>query len=203
MGVPGLDELISSSLSEIIKKNLDSDNQKKLKLQLFKKHGLSIKQAIKDFSKINKILKNLLKSEASSFEETCLKEIISLKMNRNSVLVTIKDKNLKNLIIEILGDKEYRNIIESTLERALLISEIIETGKLSKTSAYRKISYLIRNGLLHPVKTEFTKKRRSIERYAPIFKKITIEMNHTQSSVRLEIPLSIIKQSSSLQKITV
>ena len=201
--MPGVDELISNSLTEIIKRNLDSGDQKKLKLQLFQKYGLSIKQAIRDFSKINEILKKLLKSEVSSFEENCLMEIISLKVNKNSALVTIKDKKLKNLIIEILGDTEYRNIIESTLERALLISEIIKIGKLSKTSGYRKISYLIRIGFLHPVKTEFTKKRRSIERYTTIFKKITIEMNHTQSSVRLEIPLSIIKQSTSLQKITV
>ncbi|MDH3611306.1 MAG: hypothetical protein OEM79_06045 [Nitrosopumilus sp.] len=200
--MPGLDELISNSLAEIIKRNLDSGDEKKLKMQLFQKHGLSIKQAIQDFSKINEILKNLLKTDVLSFEEICLREIISLKMNRNSVAVTIKDKKLKILIIEILGDEEYRNIIESTLEKALLISEIIETCKLSKTSGYRKISYLIRNGFLIPKKTEFTKKRRSVKRYTPIFKKITIELNHTQSSVRLEIPLSIIKQSSSIQKLT-
>ena len=198
----GLDELISNSLTATIKRNLDSDIEKKLKLQLFQKYGLSIKQAIKDFPKIDEILKELLKSDASSFEQKCIKEIIFLKMKGNSVLVTLKDRNLTNLIIEILGDKEFRRIIEATLVRSLLISEIIEICKLPKTSGYRKISYMIRNGLLHPVKTEFTKKRRGIERYSPIFKKITIEMTHNQNSVKLEIPLPIIKQSSFLQKIS-
>ena len=36
-----------------IKKNLDPDIQQKLKMNLFKKYGYSIKQSIVDFSKFN------------------------------------------------------------------------------------------------------------------------------------------------------
>ena len=126
-------------------------------------------------------------------------EIITLKQLKESSIVTIKEKNLINSIMKILGDDEYRKIIESTLIRPLLISEIIEIGRLPKTSGYRKINYLIRNGFLIGVGKEFTVKRRSVEKFTTIFQKIILEIYQKQSFVKLTIPIKIIKNSSSIQ----
>ena len=190
------DEFISKSFSEVIKKNLDPITEKKIKLTLFKKYGLSIKQSIKDFSKLDEILKDELKSTAPIFEKKCLMEIITIKIRKNSTLITIKDKNLNNLMIDIFGDKEFRKIIEVTMLSPLLISEIISQCNLPKTSGYRKVSNLIRNGLLKSQKKEFTKKRRRIERFTPIFQKFIFEINENQSKVSMELPPEILNQSS-------
>jgi len=154
---------------------------------------------VKDFSKLDEILREVLKSDTPSFEQKCLKDIITLKNSKNSFLVTIKDKNLVNLVLEIFGDEEYRKIIEATFVKPLLISEIIDICRLPKTSGYRKINYLIRNGFLNGVEKEFTIKRRSIERFTTIFQKISFEMNKNQSFVKFIIPQKIIEQSSSIQ----
>ncbi len=193
------DEFISTSLSEVIKKNLDPATEKKIKLSLFKKYGLSIKQSIKDFSKLNEVLKEELNSTTSIFEKKCLKEIITIKTRKNSTLIIIKDKNLINLMIDIFGDKEFRKILEVTMLSPLLISEIISHCNLPKTSGYRKVSNLIRNGILKSQKKEFTKKRRSIDRYSPIFQKLIFEINENQSKVSLELPTEILNQSSAIK----
>lgn len=198
----GIDELISKSLTKVIKKNLDSNTEKKIKMKLFKKYGLSIHQAIKDFSKVDEALREFLKSDISSFEQKCLTEVITIKILKDSVMITIKEKNLVHLILEILGDNEYRRIIESTIKKPLLISEIINISQLPKTSGYRKISFLIRNGFLMAVKKELTVKRRSIEKFTTIFDKISFEVNKNQSVVEFELPLKTIEQSSSIRIIT-
>lgn len=195
----GIDELISKSLTEVIKNNLDRDSLKKVKLRLFQKYGLSINQAIKDFSKVDETLKEVLNLDALGFEKKCLSEVINLKILKNSTVVTIKDKNLINLILTIFGDNEYRKIIEYSFKKPLLISEIIDNVGLPKTSGYRKINYLIRNGLLIGTKKEFTLKRRSVERYTTIFHKIIFEINKNQSFVKFDIPLKVINESTSLK----
>ena len=197
--MPGIDELISKSLASGIKGNLGPLLEKKVKIDLFKEYGTSIKQAISDFSKLDKILRVHLQSEASGFEQKCLGEIIALKSLNGSLTVTIKDKKMVNSILEILGDKEYRKIIESTLSKPLLISELINTLKLPKTSGYRKVNFLIRNGFLIDVGKELTMKRRSVQKYTTIFQKINFEMNPKQSFVKLSMSLKIIEQSSSIQ----
>ena len=195
----GIDELISKSLTEVIKNNLEPSIEKKVKMNLFKKYGLSINQSIKDFSKLDEILKKILRSDASKFEKKCLAEIITIKNQKNSFIVTIKDKNLINLVLEIFGDSEYRNIIESSFAKPLLITEIIDLCKISKTSGYRKINFLIRNGFLVHEGKELTVKRRTVEKFTTIFQKINFEMNKNQSFVKFVIPEKIFEQSSSIQ----
>ncbi len=199
--MPGVDELISKSLSDVIKKNLEPHIEKKVKMKLFKKYGLSIQQAIKDFSKLDNVLTEFLKTETLNFEKKCLMDVISIKYSKNLCLVTIKNQNLIGTFFEILGDKEYRKIIESTISKPLLISEIIEQKKLPKTSGYRKINYLIRNGFLMGVKKEYTNKRRSVNRLIPIFEKLVLELNQNQSILKITVPKKIIEQSTSIQKI--
>lgn len=195
------DDFISKSLSEVIKSNLNSKMEKKIKLDLFLKYGLSIKQGIKNFSKIDEILKKEFKENAASFEKNCLMEIITIKTLKKSALITIKNKNFLNFLIELFGDEEYRNIIKKTLANPLLISEIISQCELPKTSGYRKTSYLIRNGILKSHQREFTAKRRKIERYTPIFKKFIFEINEKQTKINLELPLEVINQSTVIQTI--
>lgn len=201
MNVSGIDELITKFLANVIKNNLDQDLEKKVKLRLFKKHGMSLIPAIKDFYKVDEVLNEFLKSDTLSFEKKCLIEVITLKNLKDSYLVTIKDEKLVNLFLEILGDKEYGKIIESTLLKPLLITEIIDVCKLPKTSAYRKINYLLRNGFLIETGKEFTAKRRSVERLSSIFQKMNFELDQNQKVIKLTIPESVIKQSSTIKVI--
>ena len=197
--MPGIDELISNSLANSIRNNLDPTIEQKVKLTLFKKYGTSLSPAIKEFSKVDGILKEFLKLDALDFEIKCLKTILDIKNLKGFYLVTIKDKNLIDLFLEVLGDKEYGRIIESSISKPLLITEIIDICQLPKTSAYRKINYLLRNGFLIEAGKEFTAKRRSVEKLSTIFQKINFELDENQKLIKLTIPAKIVEQSTSIQ----
>jgi len=200
--MPGIDLLIAKSLSSKIKKELESDIEQRLKMKLFNKYGLSIKQSIEDFTKFDDMLKEFLNSDPLQFEQNCLLEILSFdNPKKDFVSITIKDNSLTNLLLESLGDKESRKIIEQTSKKPLLISEILLFCKLSQTSGYRKINSLIRNGLLIQSGHELTSKKRVINRFSMFCKKINIEMEKEKIVVKVKVPKKIFESSTVIQTI--
>lgn len=198
----GIDLLLAKSLSSKIKRNLDSKTEEKINLRLFKKFGLSIKQSIEDFEKLDEILKEFLKSDSRKFEQDCLSEIIEFDdLKKDSLELVIKDKAIVEQFLEILGDKESRKIIEQTLKKPLLISEILDICKLSQTSGYRKINSLIRNGFLIKSGHELTTKKRVIYKYSMFCKKINIELEKEKYIVKVKISRDIFRDSSIIQTI--
>ena len=198
----GIDLLLAKSLSSKIKSNLESEVENKLKIKLFKKYGLSIKQSIENFSKFEEVLKEFLNANSTKFEEDCLFEILSLgNLKKDLITVTIKDKNLSELFMESFGDKESRKIIEQTLRNPLLISEILEACKLSQTSGYRKINAMIRNGLLIKSGHELTNKKRAIDKFSMFCKKINIEIQKDKCIIKVTVPKKTLDESTVIQTI--
>jgi len=198
----GVDLLIAKALSSKIKKNLDSKTEEKIKLRLFKKFGLSIKQSIENFEKFDEVLEEFLKSDSRKFEQDCLSEIIEFSdSKKDSSELLIKDKAIVEQFLEILGDKESRKIMEQTLKNPLLISEILDICKLSQTSGYRKINSLIRNGFLIKSGHELTSKKRVIYKYSMFCKKINIELEKEKYVVKVKISKDVFRDSSVIQTI--
>ena len=75
----GIDRLISTSLSNVIKKKLDSNKLKNIERKLFLEHGMSIKLSIEYFHKFSKTLKNISNIDRKKFENECINEIIKIK----------------------------------------------------------------------------------------------------------------------------
>lgn len=75
--------------------------------------------------------------------------------------MTIKDESLIKQILEMVGDKESRKILEQVAKKPLAVPEILEICKLSKTSGYRKINNLNRNWYLIITGFELTSKKKS------------------------------------------
>jgi hypothetical protein len=171
-------------------------------MKLFNKYGLSVKQSIEDFSKFDEILKEFLNFDSLQFEQNCLFAILSFdNLKKDFVSITIRDRVLANLFLELLGDKESRKIIEHTSRKPLLISEILLACKLSQTSGYRKINFLIRNGFLVKSGHELTNKKRTINKFSMFYKKINIEMEKDKCIVKVKVPKKIFKDSTVIQTI--
>jgi len=81
----GFDLFLSKSLSFKIKNKLEPNIQQKLKLDLFKKYGYSIKQSMLDFSKFNEKLIKILKSETPKFKKACLFEILNFEEIKKNI----------------------------------------------------------------------------------------------------------------------
>ena len=171
----GIDRLISASLSQIIKKRLNSNELKNLERKLFLENGMSIKLSIEHFDKFNETLKNISNTDKNKFKNECINEIIKIKKINDNYSIKIIDQKLSDLILELCGDVETRRILICLFDNDLTIPQILKESKIPKTSGYRKIENLIINGLILESGKILSESKR-ISKYRCVFDEIKIEM---------------------------
>ena len=120
----GIDRMISASLSNEIKKDLDLDILKKTERELFLEQGMSIKLSIEHFHKFSSVLKKNSSIDVKKFEKDCIGKILKVKKKDDRYFVTIIDSDLRDLILELFGEVETRKIIATLLENEYTIPQI-------------------------------------------------------------------------------
>ena len=193
----GIDRLISTSLSDIIKKKLDSNELKNIERKLFLEHGMSVKISIEHFHKFDEMLKNISNIDRKKFENECINEIIKIKKIDEDYSVKIIDQKLIDLILELCGDSETRKIIICLFDNDLTIPQILRESKVPKTSGYRKIENLIINGLILE-SGKILSESKKISKYRCVFDEIKIEMGKNDIMVQAVINEKIFDESTSI-----
>lgn len=187
--MPGLDNIISKSLSNIIKENLGEKTIQKIENRLFEKYGISWNQSLEEFEKLDFVLKELFGNMgAKGLERRFCNAIFDTKSKKNTKnWIVICDPDVNSSIIQTFGDLEKKKIIESVMDSPKIIYEIIKDCNLPQTSGYRKVNALIDEGFLIPVKFEIKENKR-IYQYSSIIKnlKIDISSNKIKASVLLD-----------------
>ena len=171
----GIDRLISTSLSQVIKKNLNSDERKNLERKLFLEHGMSIKLSIEHFSKFSETLKKISNTNIKKFENECIDKVIKIKKIDKNYSIKIIEQNLSDLILKSYGDDETRRILVCLFDNELTIPQILKESKVPKTSGYRKIENLIINGLILE-SGRILSESKKISKYKCVFDEIKIEI---------------------------
>ena len=193
----GIDRLIATSLSNVIKKNMDSNELKNIERKLFLEHGMSIKLSIEYFHKFSETLKNISNIDRKKFENECINKIIKIKKTDNDYSVKIIDQKLIDLMLELCGDSETRKIITCLFDNDLTIPQILKESKVPKTSGYRKIENLIINGLiLESGKVRSESKR--ISKYKCVFDEIKIGMKKNDIMIQGVINKKTFDKSTSI-----
>ncbi|MCE9618065.1 MAG: transcriptional regulator [Nitrosarchaeum sp.] len=193
----GIDRLISTSLSHIIKKKLNSDERKNLERKLFLEYGMSIKLSIEHFHKFREALKNISNIDKKKFENECINEIIKIKKTDKNYSIKIIDQKLRDLILELCGDIETRKILICLFDNDLTIPQILKESKVPKTSGYRKIENLIINGLILESGKILSESKR-ISKYRCVFDEIKIGMKKNDIMIQTVINKKIFDESTSI-----
>jgi hypothetical protein len=193
----GIDRLISTSLSNVIKKKLNSNELKNIERKLFLEHGMSIKLSIEYFHKFSKTLKNISNIDRKKFENECINEIIKIKKTDKDYSVKIIDQKLIDLILELCGDSETRKIIICLFDNDLTIPQILKESKVPKTSGYRKIENLIINGLILESGKVLSESKR-ISKYKCVFDEIKIGMKKNDIMIQGIINKKTFDKSTSI-----
>jgi uncharacterized cysteine cluster protein YcgN (CxxCxxCC family) len=193
----GIDRLISTSLSYVIKKKLDPDELKNIEKKLFLEHGMSIKLSIEYFHKFRKTLKNISNIDGKKFENECINEIIEIEKINDNYSVKIIDQKLIDLILELCGDYETRKIIICLFDNDLTIPQILNVSKVPKTSGYRKIENLIINGLILESGKVLSESKR-ISKYKCVFDEIKIGMKKNYIMIKGVINKKTFDKSTSI-----
>ncbi|MFB5635971.1 MAG: transcriptional regulator [Nitrosopumilus sp.] len=197
-----VDQLFASAFEKTIQENLGNTTFQSIQNRLFEKYGMSITESIKDFEKLDSVLTEFFGSGAKGLEKKFLDSICSIKSDKDKVekRFTILNSSINQSIIKAFSDDEMSKILNASIGEPWTISEILEKLDIPRTSGYRKINLLIKEGLLIKSGQEFTENRRTINKYKSLFDNVNIDFNN-KVTVNVQFTPEVVLNSSILQTI--
>jgi len=201
----GLDNLLVPPLRKTIEENLGTKTLNKIEQRLIERHGMSLVQAIKEFSKFDSVLREFFGAGADGLENKFLENIVTLEKTSQADpdWFAINDTQLSKIFLESLGDPDKNAIMNSVIDHPLIVSDILKTCKIPQTSGYRKINALIKNGLLIPNGFDRTKDGKKVTKYETLHNNIKIDIEKNNVGIKIQIKKQSIEDSSIFQTIKI
>jgi hypothetical protein len=151
------------SLRKQIEENLGAEKLEKIEQRLIERHGMSMVQAVKDFHKLDSVLKEFFGANADEIETKSLLKIIELeKTEKEEEWITIQDQELSKTFLQTFGDEDKKTILDTVLNKLLIVADILKESKIPQTSVYRKINSMISNEILISNRFELSKDNKKI-----------------------------------------
>ena len=85
----------------------------------------------------------------------------------------------------------------------LIIAQILETCSIPQTSGYRKINYLINNGLLVANGFELAHDGKKVKKYETIFDNVKVDIVKNDIAVKVQLKNTLLNESSILQTVQI
>ena len=201
----GLDTLLVTSLQKTIEQNLGKKTLNKIEQRLIERHGMNIAQAIKDFYKFDSVLREFFGAGADGLETKFLQNIVHLeKPNKsNTSWIVIQDQDLAKIFLQCFGDDDTKRIMNTVLEKPLIVADILDSCKIPQTSGYRKINSLIKYGLLVSNGYLIIKDGKKVTRYETLFHNVKIAIEKNLIIVKVQLKEQSVTNSSIFQIIKV
>jgi len=201
----GLDNLLVPSLRKSIEANLGKETLNKIEQRLMERHGLGLVQAIKNFHKLDSVLREFFGAGADGLEEKFLQNIIDIESTHSSDSnwIQIKDQDLSKVFLESFADEDKKAIIGAVMDTPLIIAKILEICEIPQTSGYRKINSMIEHGLLVSNGFEISNDGKKIKKYETIFENVKMDIIKNVVTVKIQLKKSLLNESSVLQTIQI
>ncbi len=201
----GLDNLLVPSIRRSIEENLGKESLNKIEQRLMERHGLALVQAIKDFHKLDSVLREFFGAGADGLEQKFLQNVIGIEKSKrfDSNWVEIKDPELSKIFLESFADKDKKAILGAVMDKPLIIAKILESSKIPQTSGYRKINFLIDNGLLVSNGFELTHDGKKVKEYETIFENIKVDIVKNNITVKVQLKNTLLKNSTIIQTVQI
>ncbi|MDH3658064.1 MAG: transcriptional regulator [Nitrosopumilus sp.] len=200
-----LDALLVSSFRRYVEDNLGKEMLNKIEQRLLERHGVSLVQAIQNFHKLDDVLREFFGVGANGLEQKLLQNIVNIEKPKqsNSNWIQIKDSKLAKIFLESFVEQDKNSIIGSVIDTPLVISDIIEKSKISKTSGYRKINFLINHGLLVPNGFELGNNGKKVAKYEAIFENIRMDVDKNLVVVKIQLKKNLQYKSPIFQTVPI
>ena len=201
----GFDNLLVPSIRRSIEENLGKESLNKIEQRLMERHGLALVQAIKDFHKLDSVLREFFGAGADGLEQKFLQNVIGIEKSKrfDSNWVEIKDPELSKIFLESFADKDKKVILGAVMDKPLIIAKILESSKIPQTSGYRKINFLINNGLLVSNGFELTHDGKKVKEYETIFENIKVDIVKNNITVKVQLKNTLLKNSTIIQTVQI
>ena len=198
--MPGMDNLLVESLDRVIRDNLSEKTLQKIENRLFEKYGMSLTQGIKDFQKLDNVLRELFGAGAYGVEKNVLENVCLIEKSTENGFnwISIEDQHLIQKILEAFGDDDKKKILTTLTSQPCIISEVLKNCDLPQTSGYRKINSLIDAGLIIPMGYVTTNDGKKVSKYVSVFENIKIDIVKNKITVKVMICNESFKDSHML-----
>jgi hypothetical protein len=200
----GIDNLLVPSLRKQIEENLGTEQLEKIEQRLIERHGMNMVQAVKDFQKLDSVLREFFGANADEIETKSLLKVIELeRTEKKEEWITIQDQELSKTIIDTLGDEDKKVILGIVLNKSLIVSDILKESKIPQTSGYRKINSMILNGILISNGFELSNDNKKIKKYETVFQNIKMDIQENGMIVKIQLKKHLLTNSSIFQIIQI
>ena len=190
------DRIVANGVRAVLEEDLGKQTYKKIEKEVFDVYGISILDAVSDFSKLDLVLRKFFGKHTTNIESKIFKKILSIKNNtKTESTITIKDPSVAKAIFEAYGDPAKKIILDLLLHKSKTIPETIAQSKLPKASTYNRIKELIQDGLLTMVGFTNASDGRKVSEYATTFNKTVFEINDENISINANIQNKFLKDS--------
>ncbi len=201
----GFDNLLVPSIRRSIEENLGKESLNKIEQRLMERHGLALVQAIKDFHKLDSVLREFFGAGADGLEQEFLKNVIGIEKSKRfeSNWIQIKDPELSKIFLQSVADIDKKAILGAVMDKPLIIAKILESSKIPQTSGYRKINFLIDNGLLVSSGFELTHDGKKVKKYETIFENIKVDIVKNNVTLKVQLKNTLLNDSSIMQTVQI
>ena len=141
-----MEALLANPFEKTFTEFVDDENITKIKGTLFEQYQMTLESSLKDFQKFEFVTKQILDDSTSIIKKT-FDHICHLESKTKNIL-DIKDKFLKNIILQSYNDPLKKQILDIAFDYPLTIWEISARSKIGALYLSGNISYLISHGLL-------------------------------------------------------
>jgi hypothetical protein len=173
-----VDRLLAQALESTIRKKLGEKTCEKIEERLLQRYNLDLAGSIKDFYKVDAILREFFSSGADAIEEEFADHLISINTPaKGRPWITIENRELAELILETYGDKDKRIILEVAFMQPSAIPDILAAARIPESSGYGLIKQLVENGLLTEQGYAKTSDGERVNKYTGLFERVKIEID--------------------------
>lgn len=194
-----LDKIVAQSVRDILEKDLGRHTYKKIEKEVNDTYGISVLDAVSDFSKFDLVLRKFFGNNAVKLESRIFRKVIVVERKEGKEneepSILIKDPNTAKMIFEAYGDPTKKIILELLLKQPKSISETISQIKLPQASAYRRAKELIQDGLLTMAGHTKATDGRKVTEYATTFNRATFDVQEKGLSVNVKLQNKFLKDS--------
>ena len=101
----------------------------------------------------------------------------------------IEQEKLKQAILTALADKEMVKILDCATYRAISVNDVIRQTEIPHTTAYRKIKWMLEEGLLLVEKIHITPEGKKFSLFRSVIKSVTVR--YDQSKIIVEADYNV------------
>jgi predicted transcriptional regulator len=106
----------------------------------------------------------------------------------------VQSQRTKKAILSALADEEMTNILNSIMDNSKSIADITRENNIAHTTCYRKIKWLINEGLVRVDKIVITPEGKKFSLYYSVFKSVNVKYESSNVIVEAEQNSDVIKK---------